>query len=139
MTLLVDAAPIVALADRSDPARDAVRAVLQAEQGGLVIPAPVTAEVDYLLGRRIGRAARLAFLDDLAAGRFLVECLTPQEYEAVGQLERVYADLDLGLADCATVVLAARLRTRRLLTFDDRHFRAVRPVQGGVFELLPQR
>ena len=34
----------------------------------LVIPAPVTAEVDYLLGRR----ARLAFLDDLAVGRFTV-------------------------------------------------------------------
>lgn len=138
MTLLVDAAPLVALADRSDPARDAVRAALKAEPGALVIPAPVTAEIDYLLGRRIGRPARLAFLDDLAEGRFVVECLTPLDYQAAAQLERGYADLDLGLADCATVVLAARLRTRRLLTFDERHFRAVRPLQGGAFELLPQ-
>ncbi len=139
MTLLVDAAPLVALADRTDPARDAVRATLQAEPGSLVIPAPVTAEVDYLLGRRIGRAARLAFLDDLAGGRFVVECLTPQEYLIAGQLERRYAALELGLADCALVVLAKRLRTLRLLTFDERHFRAVHPLQGGAFELLPQR
>jgi hypothetical protein len=41
------------------------------------------------------------------------------------------------LADCAAVVLARRFRTRRLLTFDDRHFRTVGPLQGGSFELLP--
>ena len=41
------------------------------------------------------------------------------------------------LADCAAVVLARRFRTRRLLTLDERHFRAVAPLQGGSFELLP--
>jgi uncharacterized protein len=139
VTLLVDAAPLVALADRRDPLRHTVREVLMAEQGALVIAAPVTAEVDYLLGQRIGRAARLAFLEDLAAGRFIVECLEPDEYAEVAHLERNYADLDLGLADCATILLATRLGTRRVLTFDERHFRTVRPLQGGDFELLPQR
>jgi predicted nucleic acid-binding protein len=139
MTLLVDAAPLVALADRRDPLRSAVREALEAERGALVIAAPVTAEADYLLGVRIGQPARLAFLEDLAAGRFAVECLEPDEYAGVTRLERHYLDLDLGLADCATVLLAARLRTRRVLTFDERHFRAVRPLQGGAFELLPQR
>lgn len=138
MTLLVDAAPLVALADRRDPARDAVREALRTEQGALVIAAPVTAEVDYLIGRRIGRPARLAFLDDLTVGRFVVECLDPDEYRQVALLERKYADLELGLADAATIVLAARFRTRRVLTFDERHFRAVTPLQGGTFELLPQ-
>jgi uncharacterized protein len=137
VTLIVDAAPLVALADRRDPLQAAIRDVLVAESGKLVIPAPVTAEVDYLLGRRIGRAARLAFLDDLAAGRFAVECLELEEYATVAELESRYADLDLGLADAAVVVLAARFDTRRLLTFDNRHFRAVRQLQGGVFDLLP--
>jgi predicted nucleic acid-binding protein len=137
VTLLIDAAPLVALADRRDPLRAAVRDVLVAEPGGLVIPAPVTAEVDYLLGRRIGRAARLAFLDDLAAGRFAVESLELDDYTTVVELESRYADLDLGLADAAVVVLAARFDTRRVLTFDQRHFRTVRPLQGGAFELLP--
>jgi predicted nucleic acid-binding protein len=58
VTLLVDAAPLVALADRRDPLRHAVREVLMAEQDALIIAAPVIAEVDYLLGQRIGRAAR---------------------------------------------------------------------------------
>jgi uncharacterized protein len=33
--------------------------------------------------------------------------------------------------------VAHKLGTRRILTFDERHFRVVRPLQGGVFTLLP--
>jgi hypothetical protein len=58
------------------------------EPGELVIPAPATAEVDYLLGRRLGRAARLAFLDDLAAGRFTVAGLDAADHAVVADLER---------------------------------------------------
>jgi hypothetical protein len=43
----------------------------------------------------------------------------------------------LGLADLSVVVLARHFRTRRLLTFDERHFRALRPVAGRAFTLLP--
>ncbi|MDP8968936.1 MAG: PIN domain-containing protein [Actinomycetota bacterium] len=137
MTLLVDAAPLVAVANRNDRSHRSVLDCLQADHGPLVVPAPVSAEVDYLLGARLGRVARTAFLADVAAGRFRVSCLEANEYDAVVDLDRRYADLDLGLADCALVVLARRLDTRRLLTFDERHFRAVTPLQGGVFTLLP--
>lgn len=139
MTLIIDAAPLVALADRRDPLRDAVRALFVSEPGPLIVPAQVTAEVDYLLGRRIGRAARLAFLDDLVAGRFVVETLHRDEYGAVVTLEKQYPELDVGLADAAVAVLAARFDTRRVATFDQRNFRAIRPLQGGTFELLPER
>lgn len=47
------------------------------------------------------------------------------------------AQIDLGLADLSLVLLAHKLDTRRILTFDERHFRAVRPLQGGAFTLLP--
>jgi predicted nucleic acid-binding protein len=137
VTLVLDAAPLVALADRRDPLQVSVEAVLRDEPGELVVPAPVTAEVDYLLGRRLGRTARLAFLDDLAAGRFTVGCLEADDHGVVVGLEGKYDDLDAGLADLSVVVLAGRYRTRRLLTFDERHFRALRPLGGGQFTLLP--
>ena len=137
MTLVVDTAPVVALADSSDPLRDAILAVLVAEDGPLIIPAPATAEIDHLLGRRLGPAARWAFLADLAAGRFDVACLDSTDYATVLELERQYADLDLGLVDCALIAVAARARTHRLLTLDERHFRAVTPLDGGTFVLLP--
>lgn len=137
MTLLIDAAPLIALADRDEPQRDAILSVLAAERGALVIPAPTTAEVDYLLGQRFGATARRAFLGDLASGRFVVGDLDREDYATVIDLEARYADLELGLADCALVILAERHQTTRLLTFDERHFRTVTPLAGGAYELLP--
>ena len=137
MTLVVDAAPLVAMADRRDPMQPRVEKLLEEEPGELVIPAPVTAEVDYLLGRRLGRASRLAFLADLAAGRFTVACLDSNDHGVVADLETRYHDHDVGLADLSAVVIADRYRTRRLLTFDERHFRTIRPLKGGRFTLLP--
>lgn len=137
MTLVLDAAPLVAVADRLDPMQARVAQVLRDEAGDLVVPAPVTAEVDYLLGRRLGRAARLSFLDDLSGGRFTVGCLDAGDHGVVLDLERQYVDIDVGLADLSVVVLASRYGTTRVLTFDERHFRALRPLTGGHFTLLP--
>ena len=47
MTLIIDAAPLVAAADRRDPMATAVAVFLGEEPGELIIPAPVAAEVDY--------------------------------------------------------------------------------------------
>lgn len=137
MTLLIDTAPLVALADASEPRRDAILAAIQDEPGSLVIPAPTTAEIDYLLGERLGDPARRAFLADLSAGRFTVAALERDDHATIADLDARYGDLRLGLADCALVVLAHRYETTRLLTFDERHFRAVTPLGGGSFTLLP--
>lgn len=76
-------------------------------------------------------------MSDLARGVFRVECLEPHEYATAIEVDRRYADLRLGLADLSIILLARRFQTRRLLTFDQRHFRAVEPLQGGEFTLLP--
>jgi predicted nucleic acid-binding protein len=137
VTLILDAAPLVALADAREPQLDALLKIRDEEEGRLVLPAQVAAEVDYLLGVRFGEAARRAFLSDLAAQRYDVACLEAGDYQAVAELDSRYSDLGLGLADCSIVVLAERYETRTLLSFDERHFRAVAPLQGGSFELLP--
>lgn len=138
MTLLVDAAPLVALADVNEPRREQILRCLEDEAGSLIIPAPTTAEIDYLLGRRFGNSARRAFLADLAAGRFSVESPEREDYATILTLEDRYADLELGLADCALITLASRHDTTRLLTFDERHFRVVTPLRGAKsFTILP--
>ena len=137
MTLILDAAPLVALADAKEPKLKKLLRIRDEEEGPLVLPAPVAAEVDYLLGVRFGEAARRAFLSDLAAQRYDVACLDAGDYRAVAEFDARYSDLGLGLADCSIVVLAERYETRRLLSFDERHFRTVAPLQGGAFELLP--
>lgn len=137
MTLIVDAAPIVALADELEPLSDVIEGVLRDEPGSLVIPAPVSAEIDYLLATRLGARAQRGFLADLAAERFVVACLDPADYRRALELDDRYHDLELGLADLAVIVMAERYRTRRILTFDQRDFRAVKPAHDPSFELLP--
>jgi len=137
VTLLIDAGPLISLLDPYDPVQPAIERLLASETGSLVLPAPVSAEVDYLVRRIAGVPAARGFLDDLAAGRFQVACLEPAEYELAQKYDAQYADLQVGLADLSVVVLAHRFRTRRILSFDQRHFRTLRPLDGGSFLLLP--
>jgi hypothetical protein len=78
-----------------------------------------------------------AFPADLAAGRFMVANLELGDYARALDLDRRYAALQLGLAHLSIVILAERFETLRLLSFDERHFRAVRSLGGGPFTILP--
>lgn len=138
MTVVVDTGPLVAVADRRNPQARSIEESLRTYPGPLVIPAPVTAEVDYLLGKQLGPSARRSFLSDLANGRFEVACLDQADHQRALEVDARYADLNLGLCDAAVVVVAARYRTENLFTFDHRCFRAVRPLTDSpAFRLLP--
>ncbi len=50
---------------------------------------------------------------------------------------RRYKDLRVGLADASIVVLAERHGTPDVLTFDQRHFRAMHGPGGRPFRVLP--
>lgn len=137
MTVVIDAGPLVAFGDANDPQFARIDQLLRTVGEPLIIPAPVTTEVDYLLGQRVGHGPRRNFIADLAAGRFTVACLEREDYATIGDLDARYADLELGLAHCALVVIANRYGTNRIVSFDERHFRAVTPLQGGAFTILP--
>jgi predicted nucleic acid-binding protein len=46
-------------------------------------------------------------------------------------------DLEVGLADASIAVLAGRYATNRVLTLDERHFRALRTPANEPFVVLP--
>jgi len=137
LALLIDAGGLYAQADRADPSHAAVIEILKEERGPLVTSEAAVAEADYLILTRLGVDVELAFLDDLAEGTFLVDCLTREELGVARELARRHRDLELGLADISLAVLARRYRTRRIVTFDERAFRTVAPLQGGSFTVLP--
>lgn len=110
---------------------------MRAERGSLITSEIAVAEADYLILTRLGAAVELAFLRDLADGTFLVDCLTPAERATAVSLAERYQDLAPGLADLSLVLLARWRQTRRLVTFDQRAFRTVTPLQGGTFTILP--
>lgn len=137
MALLVDAGALYAQANAAEPQHAAVARILRSEREPLVTTELAVAEADYLILDRLGVDVELAFVDDLAAGTFIVECLTADELVAARSLLERHRDLRLGLADASLVVLAGRHRSSRIVTFDERAFRAVAPLQGGAFTILP--
>ena len=137
MALIVDAGALYAQADADEPRHAAVRAILEREREAIVTTELAVAEADYLILDRLGPDVERAFLEDLAEGTFLVECLDRAHLRAALEVVTRYRDLRLGLADASLVVIAERYGTRRLLTFDERAFRAVAPLQGGSFTILP--
>jgi uncharacterized protein len=97
----------------------------------------VLAELDYLLSKRQGSAASVAALDELTGGAWELPHFGVDDVRRARSLIEQYADLEIGLTDASLVLLAARYRTDRLLTFDHRHFRALRTIAGRAFELVP--
>ncbi|MGH8884684.1 MAG: type II toxin-antitoxin system VapC family toxin [Egibacteraceae bacterium] len=136
MTLIVDASALYAGTDANDPNHQVVAALLRTE-GPLVTSEAVAAEADHLVLTRLGIDVELQFLDDLAEGALAVECLGRSELRLARDVARQYRDLQLGLGDASLIVLAHRLGTRRVASFDHRCFRMVKPLQGGTFTVLP--
>jgi uncharacterized protein len=137
MALVVDAGALYAQADADDPGHAAVRTVLEAEREPIMTTELALAEADYLILDRLGPDAEAAFLEDLVEATYVVECLDRAGLAQARDLIARYRDLEIGLAGASLVVLAARVQTRRILSFDARAFRAVAPIQGGGFTLLP--
>jgi predicted nucleic acid-binding protein len=49
-----------------------------------------------------------------------------------------YRDFPLGTVDACVIALAERLNTDLIVTFDHRHFRAIRPRHVDAFRLVPE-
>ena len=135
--IVVDASFAYALLDDADEGFRVATAWYDRPHSDLVTTPLVLAEVDHLAMTRLGPSARAAFLADVAQGGYDIAWCDTAAAEAVRVAER-YADLGPSLTDTSLVALAARLGTTAIATFDERHFRAMRPLTGEpAFTLLP--
>ena len=135
--IVLDTSGLLAFIDAAQHRHEDVTRSLEGDPGPFLLSPFVAAEVDYLLLERVGAAAELLFLGEIARGAYRLEAFGVEDVEQAAQVIGRYRDLRIGLADASLVVLAARAGTNRLLTLDERHFRAVRPVRGRAFTLLP--
>jgi predicted nucleic acid-binding protein len=137
LAIVADSGGIFALYDRKDRHHAAVRHVVDEERSLVVIPSAILGELDYLLRQHLGIQAEIDFIESIMSGSFTLEDLTPPDVVRCHELVTTYRDLDLGLADAAVIATAERLNIERILTVDERDFRAVRPRGGRPFLLLP--
>ncbi len=134
--IVADTSLLYALLDRGDTHHDEAAVWYETVLDELVTTPLVLTELDYLAAR-LGPSATSALYRDLAASAYDVEWWASAAAETAA-LAQQYEELALGLADASLVLLAGRLETTSVATFDQQHFRAVRPLAGGdTFTLLP--
>jgi predicted nucleic acid-binding protein len=134
--IILDTSFIYALLDSADTNHGPASGWYETVDEEIATTPFVLAEVDHL-APRAGVRARRAFRRDLASGAYTVEWWS----EIAGRsalIATTYEDLGVSLTDASLVALAARFHTTRIGTFDERHFRSMRPLFGDpAFTLLP--
>ncbi len=134
-TVLVDAGPLVALIDRSDPYHRVCRETLATIRDPLATVWPAFTEAMYLL--RQSAEAQRAVWDLLNVGGVRLLDLDHEDCPRMRELMWKYRDLPMDLADAALVRVAERERLRRVFTIDRRDFEVYRAYRLGRFEILP--
>ena len=135
--IICDTSGLVAAYSGHDPRQRLVTDLLGNDPGPLILSPFVLAELDYLTARRAGVRAELNILSDVARGVYTLAEFDRFDVGQAATLVDRYQQIDIGIADASLVVLAAKYRTTRLLTFDERHFRAIPPLHAAAFTLLP--
>jgi uncharacterized protein len=135
--IIADASGLLAVFGRDQPDHARTRAAFESDPGPIVMSPYVLAELDYHLMKRGGIDAELRFLADVAAGAFELATFSTNDVARALSVLTKYRDTRIGLADASLVVLAERYSTTRILTLDERHFRAIRPLHADAFTLLP--
>jgi uncharacterized protein len=133
-SVLVDAGPLVALIDRSDPHHRDCGEALAGIGDPLGTVWPAFTEAMYLL-RSSARAQR-ALWDMLCLGGVQMLELGLDDCPRMRELMWKYRDLLMDLVDAALVWVAKCERIRRVFTVDWRDFEIYRPYRRGRFEIL---
>jgi predicted nucleic acid-binding protein len=136
--IVIDTSAIYALLDRRDQRHVEAAAWYETLDEEVATTPLVLAEADHLAAARAGAEAARAFRRDVRAGAYMVEWWR-EAAELSAEIAERYEDLGIGMTDASLVALADRLGTSRVATFDERHFRAMRPLsQFDSFTLLPK-
>lgn len=135
--ILADTSGLLAAFGYDSRPHQQARAAYENDHGPVIMSPYVLAELDYMLLQRAGVKAETELLREVAAGVFKLAEFDSRNVAQAADLVERYADLRIGIADASIVVLAEKYGTTRVLTLDERHFRAMRPLHADAFTILP--
>ena len=134
--IVADTSGLLALLDEGEAEHARVRQAVEKHSGPLVTTDLVLAKLDYLLLKRLGPDAEIAFVEQLVEGALLRELVTDADLAHAAAINLKYRDLELGLTDTALMAVAERLGPAPVLTLDRRHFAPFRTKRRGALKLL---
>jgi len=136
-SVIIDTGIIYALADKKDSWHKKAFDFVKVFKDRLIIPSPVIPEACYLLSSYLGQSSEVSFIQSLINKEIIIEHFAPNDLIRCAELLKQYNYLNLGFVDTTLVAISERLKIRRILTTDRRHFSTVKPKHCEAFTLLP--
>jgi len=136
--ILLDTSGVVAALFPNQNGHEMCARVLRDDPGPFVLSPFVLAEVDYLIAEYGSASGELAWLDEVAGGAYDLAPMTAKDVGEAAEVISQFEDLGIGLTDASIVVLSRRLRTTRLLSLDERHFRVLTGFRDEPFDFVAQ-
>jgi predicted nucleic acid-binding protein len=135
--ILVDASGVIGALFSGQHRHEECARALSSNEERILSPF-VLAEIDYFIQEYSDVETELEFLDEVTAGAYELAPFGAEDIALARDVVAQYRSLGIGLADASIVVLAERYSTYDILTLDERHFRAMRPLTGRKsFRLVP--
>lgn len=134
--IVADTGAVTALLDADDRHHRTLRNAYRAHPDTWVLPSAILPEVDYLTLTRLGPRVEQAFLDDVAAGAFVVDWGDHRDLARARDINRRYRALEIGPVDAVVMAIAERRRAEAIATLDLHHCAAV--TLKGVPKLYPR-
>ncbi len=136
MSALLDTGFLLAVLDADDEFHNACSSALLAETAPF-LPDVVLPELAYLILRELGYKILVEFLASVHKGELRIERFNNDDLIRATQILEKYADARVDFVDCVIVAISERLRFKRVLTVDRRHFQLFRPKHCKNFKIIP--
>lgn len=134
--VLVDVGPLLAVVNRNDQHHQICSQILLSLEPPIFTTLPVLTEALYLCYKRVGWVAQERLLQVITEGAIQAIHITPEDFVLVREQMLRYNDLPMDFADASLVVVAQRLRFKRIFTIDRKDFSVYRLGKNQAFEIL---
>ena len=131
-SILVDAGPLIALADQSDKHHRAVKSYLKGFQGRMLTTWPVLAETCHFLPEQV----QIDFLRWADGGGISVVEMQESALTNLADWKEKYRDLPMDLADASLLWAAQQTGVLDILTIDRKDFSVYRLPNGKSLRLV---
>ena len=137
--ILTDTGFWLALFNQRDKHHKKAVAFMSVNAEELITTWPIITEASYMIGRELGVQSQVRFLQLIKSNLVNVQKISKSDINIIERLMLKYADLPMDLADAPLVILAEELGHGRILSTNQRDFRAYRWKNHKPFEnlLLP--
>ena len=133
---IYDTGFLFAVLDEDNNLHDDYLVAYESEDNAL-LPVIILPEIAYLIKRQLRTEVLIAFLRRIAGGKFKLTETIEHDFERAAEILEQYNDNNIDLVDAVIVAMAERLKIKKILTVDRRHFSVFRPNHCPAFEIIP--